>query len=234
MLEILSTIATAIGVPLLLASIAFFLAGYLGKEIGIGPVKAPAPEPGKRDRWMRAATGLAVVSLALLGAAAFLLVRAATEEDEPPPSTATPAVTTGANTPRVSTPATPGTPTAAPPTATSVPVLTDFAGEWRNRQASAGDLIRLTITVTVRGGTSTKVSGAYQDRLGVLLLPDRDGVFSGGVIRVSEDWPLGTSVDRLRLTSIQLRGANLEVVVEHCVVGQLGTTCTPRTNTLVR
>lgn len=222
MVEILSTIATAIGVPLLLASIALFLAGYLGKEIGIGPVKAPAPEPGKRARWIRAAVALFLIGLTLLTAAAVTLVRASREGNTVVPPVLSPTAVVGTGTRQFATPT--SAPTVVTPAA--------FAGDWRNRQASAGDLLVLKITVT--GATTMKVSGSYQDRIGVIVLSERDGVFANSVLAVSQEWGLGTSVDRLRLSSARLQGANLEVVLEHCVVGMLGSTCTPRTNTLVR
>lgn len=222
-------VITAVGLPLVLASVAFILAAYLEREIGIGPIKAPAPEPSLRGRWVGSGAVLGVAGVALIAGGAFALANSKDKDNEPASPTATAGTATASPvnpSPTVSALAATQTPTARAVT------LLDLAGQWRTRNASEGDLLSLTITAT--SGTAARIEGAYQARFGVLPLDARDAAFSNGVLRSSAQWALGTSVDRLRLSSAVLEDGQLKVEIEHCVVGQLGTTCTPRTNTLVR
>jgi len=122
----------------------------------------------------------------------------------------------------------------ASPSASATPVsLSSFAGNWRvSTSASAGDLLRLTIGVT--SPNSAGVAGSLQGRNGVFELKEVPASFAQGTLR-SESWSVGTSVDRYRIREARLEAGALVVEFEHCVVGQLGTTCEPpRTNTLIR
>ena len=222
-------VVTAVGLPLVLASVAFILAAYLEREIGIGPIKAPAPTPALRNRWLGSGAVLGMVGLALTAGGTFALANSR-DDDEPgpePSSTVATVTVTPTVTPSGSTPTVRATP------ATQAPVtLLDLTGRWRARNASEGDLLTLTITAT--SDTAARIEGAYQGRNGVLPLDARDATFSNGTLRSSAQWVLGTSVDRLRLSAATIEGGQLKVEIEHCTVGQLGTSCSNRTNTLVR
>jgi hypothetical protein len=118
--------------------------------------------------------------------------------------------------------------------ASATPVsLSSFAGSWRvSTRASAGDLGALTIRVT--SPDSATVSGSLQGSTGVLELKEVPASFADGTLR-SEIWIVRTSVDQYRIRAARLEAGALVVEFEHCVVGQLGTTCEPpRTNRLIR
>ena len=223
--QVVIGIVTAVGAPLLLAGIVLLLAAILGHPIKIGPVEVPAPPSGKRWRWILVGILLIALAVAIIIAGLVALDRLDDGSDDGDNTAVTPTPTQATATATVST-VTPN-PTAETPT------LDDLTGEWRARDAAEGELFFLAIN---RGNSSTEatIEGSYQGSFGVILLPARDADFIEGVLVQDDPWIVETSVNQVRVASATRSGAALEVELERCTVGQLGTTCTSSSQTLVR
>lgn len=213
---------TALGVPVVLAGVAMLIAVVLGQEFKLGPISVPKPPDDDRSRWVRLALLLIAIGLAVIAGGVVVLDRLANGSDDGGPEDAT---ATAAASPTTVT----ATSTVTPePT----PTVEDLFGRWRTLEASQGEVLSLTISA---GDVSdATIEGAYQGSFGVILLSERDATFVDGRLVQDSPWAVETSVTQIRVSSAGRAGTALDVELETCSVGQLGTTCTTATQTLVR